>query len=240
MSRILGSTNSKSIEERFREKYMIDDSGCWITDSVGFYVNRALGHVQSSQFAWFLEFGYYPSEKLYSTCKNKKCINPSHKVLAEAESIFWSNVQKSDGCWIWSGNKDGKGYGRVNFADFKSFSKAHRLAWFLTNGEIPVGMLVCHKCDNPSCVNPNHLFLGTIKDNNLDKVAKGRQKGARGERNFGAILNEKQVEAIRFLYASGEFSTYALSDIFQVSRNCISRVVNKITWSKNDYPFAVQ
>ena len=89
---------------------------------------------------------------------------------------------------------------------------------------------MCHKCDNISCINPHHLFLGTIKENNLDKEMKGRHKGASGERNFGAVLNEDQVKAVRFLHQSGKFSTYKLSSIFQVSRNCISRIVNNKTW----------
>ena len=87
---------------------------------------------------------------------------------------FWSKVDKSgaNGCWIWTSTRDGR-YGQF-WMDGK-LKKAHRVAWLLTHGEPPTGMMACHKCDNPACVNPDHIFWGTMSDNILDSVKKGRQ-----------------------------------------------------------------
>jgi hypothetical protein len=98
------------------------------------------------------------------------------------------------GCWIWIGGADKKGYGRIGDADGNTFV-ASRVSWELHNGQIPPGLWVLHKCDNGRCVNPEHLFLGTLQDNEKDKVAKGRQ--GFGEKNPGAKLTEKEVEEIR-------------------------------------------
>jgi hypothetical protein len=85
---------------------------------------------------------------------------------------FWNKVERGDGCWEWRGAKSRFGYGR--FIVGRNNRLAHRVAWAATRGEIPVGMNVCHRCDNPSCVNPDHLFLGTQRDNVRDMHEKGR------------------------------------------------------------------
>lgn len=89
---------------------------------------------------------------------------------------FWSKVRKGDGCWEWAGASNGAGgYGSFSFLGRRFL--AHRFAAWLTFGDIPTGMLVCHQCDNPKCVRPEHLFLGTALDNARDAVAKGRKLG---------------------------------------------------------------
>ena len=86
---------------------------------------------------------------------------------------FWEKVQKkSGGCWTWLGAKNNQGYGNFNVGG--KFERAHRIAYCLSIGEVPAGLFVLHHCDNPSCVNPKHLFLGTQKDNMQDCLKKGR------------------------------------------------------------------
>lgn len=88
---------------------------------------------------------------------------------------FWSHVDRSGNCWTWTASRNPDGYGRV-YMHGKHGQLAHRIAWELTNGEIPDGLFVCHHCDNPSCVRPDHLFIGTCDDNHKDKARKGRSR----------------------------------------------------------------
>lgn len=105
---------------------------------------------------------------------------PSAITLAER---FWARVHKTDSCWVWTRSKHPKGYGWYRFSvktrtvgkKTKATIRAHRLSWLLNRGEIPCGLSVLHNCDNPACVRPDHLFLGTIKDNYDDAVSKGRR-----------------------------------------------------------------
>lgn len=85
---------------------------------------------------------------------------------------FWSRVDKSGQCWLWVGARTSAGYGHFYIGKLAIY--AHRFSWQIINGEIPKGLLICHHCDNPPCVNPNHLFLGTLSDNARDSAAKGR------------------------------------------------------------------
>jgi len=86
--------------------------------------------------------------------------------------------EKTDACWIWKGTRERKGYGRLNRGGRTGQLLAHRAAYELFIGPIPEGMMVCHRCDVPYCVNPDHLFIGTAKDNAMDEVAKGRNPHA--------------------------------------------------------------
>lgn len=92
---------------------------------------------------------------------------------------FWDHVdcQGEDECWCWTASRLPSGYGRVRFE--KKSTYAHRVAWILTHGPIPEGMVVCHHCDNPPCCNPKHLFVGTQADNVHDRDRKGRGIGGR-------------------------------------------------------------
>lgn len=234
MARTKGSKNKKSLKERFMEKIIIDKNGCWNMQSK--YPNPPF-HVDSGikknarHVSLFLNSGKWSNATIEIKCGNFYCVNPEHFVVINSwEDRFWEKVNKKsdDECWEWIGYKDNKGYGILNN---QHSTKAHRISWVIHNGKIPNKMCVCHHCDNPSCVNPNHLWLGSVAENNRDKELKGRHNGLRGERNFGSVLTEKQVLVIRDLYKTGNYSTYDLSEIFEVSRNCISRIINRKTWS---------
>lgn len=113
---------------------------------------------------------------------------------------FWSKVDRSSGresCWPWTACTTRRGYGRYSYKE--KMLSSHRVSYELTYGSIPDGLCVCHRCDNPSCVNPSHLFLGTHTDNMRDKIKKGRSKSVapKGEKNGQAKLTESQVLTIR-------------------------------------------
>jgi len=110
---------------------------------------------------------------------------------------FWRHVDKTNGCWLWTASLDGKGYGQ--FGIEKRSHRAHRVAWELTFGAVPAGLCVLHHCDNPRCVNPAHLFLGSMKDNTRDMLSKQRDGHGRmpGARNPNAKLTDDDVRTIR-------------------------------------------
>jgi HNH endonuclease len=125
--------------------------------------------------------------------------------MAEAAAQrFWAKVQIGAGCWEWQAGKDWDGYGtiKVKSETLKRSVGAHRVSYVLHFGEIPPGMIVRHTCDNPSCVNPGHLLLGTTADNMADKVRRGRLPDQRGEKNPHNKLKEETVRQI-FALASG-------------------------------------
>lgn len=164
---------------------------------------------------------------------------------AETLDRFWSKVNKDgplpdqsiypglDRCWLWTAGTV-NGYGE--FAYSRRNDRAHRFAWKITNGEIPGGLCVLHKCDVRLCVNPNHLFLGTREDNITDKVSKNRQargeilaSGRRGELSGKAKLTMAQVIEIRGLRTAGVL----LRDIarqFNIGISTVRGIANRTRW----------
>jgi predicted XRE-type DNA-binding protein len=145
--------------------------------------------------------------------------------LGNATERFNKKYQiQENGCWLWTGgtrlNSKGVAYPRHHNDDQKSIG-AHRFAYELVHGAIPKGMYVCHKCDTPICVNPNHLFVGTHHDNMRDMVQKKRSFIGRGENKKGrAKLTNEQAQQIRFM----QFSQSKIAALFGVSQNTISRI----------------
>lgn len=167
--------------------------------------------------------------------------------MSSTSEKFWSKVDipAFDDCWPWQGHCDRHGYG--SFKQGEKLTGSHRVAWELTRGPIPEGLHVCHHCDNPPCCNPSHLFLGTHQDNMRDMVAKGRDRASKNRESRGtpppkqraprppgrsgrAKLTEKQVQDIRALYATGEYTQDELGVMFGVARSRISETCNRKTW----------
>lgn len=142
---------------------------------------------------------------------------------------FWEKVALTDNlneCWIYTAGKDPDGYGI--FYQKGSSIRAHRYAWIITNGEISNDLNVLHTCDNPSCVNPKHLFLGTVADNNLDKVLKNRQP--KGEGMGQHKLTCELVRQIRERYAKGGITQKAMGREYGVSNTLIRLIVIGKAW----------
>lgn len=147
---------------------------------------------------------------------------------------FWGRVRQSpNGCWEWQGAKSGRGYGRLSING--EYWLSHRLAYVLSRGEIPNGMLVCHTCDNPSCCNPDHLFLGTVKDNADDMVSKGRNYRTPGEKCSTAKLTWDVVQQIRDEFATGEHTKKGLARKYGVDQHTIRRAILGQTWRAEDH-----
>ncbi len=151
--------------------------------------------------------------------------------LGVADGRFWSKVDKSKDCWIWLGARNKKGYGHLRRKE-KDFH-AHKYSWILFNGDVPKGICVCHRCDNRACVNPDHLFLGTILDNNRDMWRKGRGVSnlslLSGEEATFVKLDNKSVLKIRKLYNDG-LTQKEIAKIFGVVQSTISYVIRRARW----------
>jgi HNH endonuclease/Helix-turn-helix domain len=135
---------------------------------------------------------------------------------------FWAKVAKGDGCWEWQGNRNGNGYGLVAIDGRQR--RAHRVAWELAYGPIPEAAYVCHRCDNPPCVRPDHLFLGSPAENTRDMVRKDRASVV-GRTPARRKLTVEDVAEIRRLYADG-MTQPELGPKFGVHNSTICRVVN--------------
>lgn len=158
---------------------------------------------------------------------------PDSRVIAAER--FWPRVNRrgADECWPWQGARRAKSYGEVYapaVAGARQRYQAHRVAWVLTNGPIPDGMLVCHHCDNPPCCNPAHLFLGEHADNMRDKCAKGRGGYNRGERSGKAKLTREQVAAIRALDLSRYGSGVRAAREFGIARSQLYAIRRGARW----------
>lgn len=146
---------------------------------------------------------------------------------------FWSKVNKveDDKCWLWMGTLRSK---QSPYGKFWSHNKqflAHRVSWEIHNGPIQEGLFVCHHCDNPRCVNPGHLFVGTAKDNTRDMLAKDRNPANK-------FLSEEDVLVIRALFHWSKFKMKDLADEFAVTSANICMIVNNQTWKKVRTDFA--
>lgn len=144
---------------------------------------------------------------------------------------FWAKVDKSagpDGCWLWTACKFHDGYGQFHGA--KRTLKSHRVAWMLANGQIKRGICVCHRCDNPACCNPAHLFLGTHMANMIDRDLKQRGNPRVGVLNGRAKLTESDVLYMRKAYHLGDESIASLAKKYHMGTTAIKYTLNGRAW----------
>lgn len=182
---------------------------------------------------------------------SRKCYQQDR--LGPLPDRFWSLVLKTEGdeCWLWQGSRTTTGYGRFSIQD--KHYQAHRIAYELTFGMILCSdIFVCHRCDTPLCMRPDHLFLGTNQDNLRDMSRKGRsgahvhpetlargdrsgsrmhpESRLRGEQNPSAKLTGEKVREIRRLRATEQWSQYRLAAFFGISRPVIGAILRGKTW----------
>lgn len=148
------------------------------------------------------------------------------------EDRLWEKIIKGDPdeCWPFLSAGKPSPYGRILQSGSKPprYLLSHRVVWELTNGPIPKGMFVCHKCDNPCCCNPNHLFLGLPKENSADMARKGR--APRGASNHKTKLTEDQVRQIKVLLRATNWTTGEIGKMFGVTAGAIQSIVENKSW----------
>lgn len=168
-------------------------------------------------------------------------------VDARQAERFWSKVDKAGpmvraelgNCWIWLASKDRKGYGVIGAGSKRDGTRrphrAHRFGWWIQTGELPGSLCVCHRCDNPACVRIDHLFLGTVIDNNRDMFTKGRMVNTRGEQHGRTKLTESTVLDILGAAAAGE-ATRAIARRLGHPAPTVQNIVSRRTWAYLAYP----
>jgi hypothetical protein len=144
---------------------------------------------------------------------------------------FWKHVEVlgPEDCWNWTGAKHNRrqGYGRISISNV--LVRSHSLSYLIAHGSLPCGSVVRHTCDNASCVNPAHLLLGTVQDNNMDRIVRGRSLGPKGEANAKARITSDQVIEIRQRYAKGELQS-ALAVEFGIAEPTVWCIVKRRSW----------
>lgn len=232
--------------KRFWSKVDKSDE-CWVwtgrlTDNgygqFGILINGKQTPRLAHRLIYFLTYGIYPEGmEIRRTCKNSACVHPDHLLLITREerqkqqvATFWSYVDKTPSCWIWIGPKNKEGYGQfhIDLGIGRKNYRAHRVAYILTKGAIPDGQLVRHECDNPSCVNPDHLILGTTIDNVGDRIA--RRRDAVGEQSGKAKITTEQVRAARARYAAGEAGICQLARENGIAPSTMGDIIHRRKW----------
>lgn len=145
-------------------------------------------------------------------------LNTLEKIAAKFETLYIP--EPNSGCWLWEGYYSA-GYGQI--AINKKYEGAHRVSYLIHKGDIPTGEFVCHNCDNPACVNPEHLFLGTHRDNMRDRARKGRSNMPKGVAHWNAKLSEAAVVDIR----TKRLSPAGFAALYGISPKTVSDIVLK-------------
>jgi len=133
--------------------------------------------------------------------------------------------EPNTGCWLWGGRSDNKGYGRLSHMG--RFQLAHRFSYFINKGHFDITKNVLHICDNPPCVNPDHLYLGDQKQNNIDRDTRGRQRTKRGSEHKLSKFSPEQVVEIRNIYSRESMPSRKLARIYRCSQKAIMNILNR-------------
>ena len=184
-----------------------------------------------SRILYEWEFGEIPVRYLDNVCGNSKCVNPDHFQPRTFDVRFWGNVSKpdgEDGCWLWKGTLFDTGYGSVSIDGESCLT--HRVSYEQVNGKIPEGMMVLHSCHNRNCINPDHLRVGTHDDNMRDMTDADRQ--AKGEMDGNSKLVEEEVQEIKRLLSTGQFTHKQIARMFGVARPTITDIRSGRTWKE--------
>ena len=165
-------------------------------------------------------------------CTRRECGEGACRFSEKEIARFWRGISKGNpqDCWEWKGYREG-GYGRLKIASGQILS--HRMSWTLHRGEIPAGLFVLHRCDNRPCGNPDHLFLGTLTENNKDRDAKGRHRPLYGEANGLAKLTMEIARNIRQEYSLGFVTQQVLADKHSVTQKAIYMIIHHQTWKES-------
>lgn len=238
-----------TLEERFWEKVAISKpEDCWewlghfSRDGAPRFQAKSHHNEEAYRTAYKIKIGDIPHGMcVLHACRNRSCVNPKHLYLGEPierwafkhdpeyiKNRFWSKVKiaAESECWEWTASKH-QGYGMFMFKG--RARNAHRMAYMFAHGDIPVGMFICHHCDNPGCVNPSHLFLGTNADNVRDRTIKDRHQHLKGSQHGRAKLTEDQARIIRKEYQSGTRPAI-LARQYGVNRTTITYLGQGKTW----------
>lgn len=152
------------------------------------------------------------------------------RIYGPLKERFLAKIARApNGCWNWTASKSRKGYGQIKRDGSQSYILAHRASYEIYKGPIPSKMLVCHRCDNPGCVNPKHLFVGTNADNMADMVRKQRQNFPKGEKNPRAVLTKENVKFIKS--SRGKISGAELARKYGVTRTQIGHIWHGRSWA---------
>jgi hypothetical protein len=199
------------------------------------------GMMIASRFAYLLFYSFIPEHRsIKQSCENRLCCNPNHLYTIEIDNEimddifikrFWGyvDIKDKENCWNWMGHRSNKGYGETRDRRGKIHA-ASRVAYEIAFGIFNKSLLVCHKCDNPMCCNPDHLFLGTSVDNNSDMANKNRS--AYGSKNGNSKLTEEDVKKIKVLLREGVYSCKEIFTLFNISKSTLYNIRNNKIWKR--------